>query len=501
MLMPPTNEDPSSCEDLRSQAHLLLSRASASGQLFAAVQEVKLLRQSVMPAPMTEATILAPRRGKEMNADFAESSPEDEAEDWPCACPQINIKPNYDRACVYLGEPIDFQLDHLELVPFHVGVLDETNLSTIPSLHVHPGVENYEVTKLETTAAVITEHRCATAGCEAASEDDAIFRVPRVVCTSHEPPAHQYAPQPRQAKSRSSHTGSATRSNTTASKITDGAACTRLHASPKTAAKTMDNRVQLTSPKAGRHRTSKSKGRSKKAHRDHHETVLPPEEIIAPAAPASPMIVGSPSGGLRRTRRSVENFATFRIDSTERQPEDVRESSLARGYDALGVELHNLDDGDDEFQHCGSWSMLKTSHSMGGVPRLSFGAKPERRVVNVGPGHVPFAAAMEHGAPRVGLRGCSGSRSISASAMSLDLTDDSSTQMAARKQPPRSMSTGMVRISKSRTTSSPTLPSLPSKSSKLLPAALSTTKHRSSDPLAWSMGTTRSRWGGAGSVF
>lgn len=212
--------------------------------------------------------------------------------------------------------------------------------------------------------------------------------------------------------------------------------------------------------------------------------------------------MGSPAGGLRRHRKSMENFTAFRMDSNERQSDDIRESSLARGYDALGVELHNLDDGDDgELHHFASRNVQRIQPVSGGVSRISLGAKAERRVVNVGPGHAPFAAAMELGAPKVGLRGCGASRSASASAMSLDLNDDLSSSMS-RKQvshsQPRSTSMGVVRASKSRTSQS--LPSLSSKSAKLLPV-LATTKHRASDPLAWSMGASKSKWGGVGSVF
>lgn len=148
----------------------------------------------------------------------------------------------------------------------------------------------------------------------------------------------------------------------------------------------------------------------------------------------------------RRLRKS-ESFAAFRIDSSDRHGE-TRESSLARGYDALGVEFHSLDDGADaELPHFGSTAGV---HPGSSVPRLSFGTRSERRA-NAGQGHVPFAAVMEQSAPKAGLRGSAGSRSISVSAMSMDLTDDAPAMQTTIRKPmsssQRSTSMGAVRVS------------------------------------------------------
>jgi len=230
----------------------------------------------------------------------------------------------------------------------------------------------------------------------------------------------------------------------------------------------------------------RSSSRSEKTRRKKE---VSQDEMLSNAS-THQVMVGAASGGLRRQRQSVGSFASFRIDSNDRK--EHRESSLTRGYDALGVELHSLEDREDaESRNLGCLGSQRSQSKAGVPPRKAAG----------GQGHAPFAAAMEHGASK-GSRGCAGSRSVSASAMSLDIGRGltsrpilSPVRKSASTSQLRALSTETVSKSKSTSQFLPALSA--SKSSQLLPA-LSSAKHRSADPMAWSIGSSRSKWGSVG---
>jgi hypothetical protein len=204
-----------------------------------------------------------------------------------------------------------------------------------------------------------------------------------------------------------------------------------------------------------------------------------------------PAMVGSPAAGLRRHRRSTGNASVcigsataFRMDLDD--DEQARESSLARGYDALGVELYSLEDGLE-------WQSQGSSSSMA---RLSDkGIKLSRNTSASSQGRVLFAGSLENSSlwPR--------SRMNLETAMSLDLADFHSLPTAGRSKKPmqqssRTASMGAIRVTKSRQ-SLPTMST--SKSVGMLPA-LHSSKRGKSDAFAWNL-SSKQRLGGVGGVY
>lgn len=212
-----------------------------------------------------------------------------------------------------------------------------------------------------------------------------------------------------------------------------------------------------------------------------------------------------PSSGVRRHRSKLSDMAaSFRMDSPAgNEQDDTRESSLTRAYEALGAEVHCLDDpAEVDFYGLGSRCVVRAP-SAGSLSN----SRSSRRTVAVGLAHVPFASAPDMSA---GLRGAP------LSAMGLDLGYDGKSEMSftTTRKPmsssqSRHSSLGAVRVGKSNE-SGGRLPSLSaSKSTGLLPSLTGKpqqSKHRSQDPLAWSVGdlsSSKNRWGSMsmGSVF
>jgi len=440
MLMAPASDK---LEDLRRQAHSLLSRASASGELYQAVQDVKKWQLQHASCPNTA------------------SQPQ-------ClGSAQINI----DNEIASL----DISIPQSACFDFPI-----TGISA-PAL-----LEDYECPvasemSLAQDDIVVALHDA----CSSISVEEFPHVVPSFQFQMDESCALVYVPQVMEApkhprSTKSSHARTSLRSNNLHKSC--GSDGTRPCSSPRSEKHSLMSRpVSSSGEKVAATTVRKSKRTVHKNADDKSDCGLPKSSDCA-----------------RRQKKS-QSFAAFRMDSSDRHDE-ARESSLTRGYDALGVEFHSLDDGaDGELQHFSSSTSNRVHPVATSVPQLSLGTRSERRA-HVGQGHVPFAAAMEHGALKVGLRGSAGSRSISASAISLDLAEDlcPAVQTAIRKpmsNSHRSTSMGVVRVSKS--TSLPAISS--SKSSGLLPALPS--KQRAADPFAWSMGPSRNKWGSVGSVF
>lgn len=171
----------------------------------------------------------------------------------------------------------------------------------------------------------------------------------------------------------------------------------------------------------------------------------------------------------------------------------ARDSSLARGYDALGVELHALDQ--DDVRHAaeqshtsrsGSCARHSSRSSCSGQSKTS---KSDRSSRGCGEGSASTRAlsAMEMDLGNVPTPG-RGPASFSGSIAGLHGS--------------RSASTGTLRVSKFGQVG--LLPAVPSKVSGLLPAIAQSRHAALAEPFAWgvgSMGGARARRAGLGSVF
>jgi len=192
-----------------------------------------------------------------------------------------------------------------------------------------------------------------------------------------------------------------------------------------------------------------------------------------PPTVKSVFMAGSPAAAVRQLR---SNHSTFRMDKDDKPTGLIRESSITRAYNALGVELHSLDDGEDT-----NW------------------------------GH-----------PKASARGI-GARS--ALAMDLDCNFASSSPFQPQKAQhslAKSSSLGALKITKSDRPAGALQPLVMSKSSALLPG-FSATKGLSKkigdshgwsigerafqpyadhgkDPFAWSAHATRTRCSSVGAV-
>lgn len=198
-----------------------------------------------------------------------------------------------------------------------------------------------------------------------------------------------------------------------------------------------------------------------KQHRRPQPPAVVPVSLSAPTPPAAPPPVALPA------RRPSAFFCMDLADSSGEQ----RESSLVRGYEALGVELYSLD-------------------GASGVPPT-----PSSHSVSAHRG-APSAMEMDLGA-------CA-------------LTPFASPAFAMEKALPRATSLGVLHVTKSmrggqHTDSHRTiLLGLPPKNSGLLPALFPAPLHtskapsylRASDPMmTFSLGSSKARWGSISSVF
>lgn len=208
---------------------------------------------------------------------------------------------------------------------------------------------------------------------------------------------------------------------------------------------------------------------------------------------------GSPASSLRKHRHAMrdagrEALVSFAMDASDvlgavSSEEAPRESSITRGYRALGVEFHSIDSGEEAESSASTSRLSSRAHS-------SHGAKPSRSSRNS-----PHLSKSDHSRPsskserKASARGGNaGTRALSA--MELDMGMAPSATITPPQN--RSASVGLLRVSKSRNGPG-FLPDISSKSAGTLPV-LASSQHVTSEPFAWSAGSTRARRG-LGSVF
>lgn len=205
-------------------------------------------------------------------------------------------------------------------------------------------------------------------------------------------------------------------------------------------------------------------------------------------------VAGSPAAAARLMRRAP---ATFHMDAFEQPGDPVRESSLTRGYAALGVEWHSLDGNDIKsnarpVQGCLTDSKV-ANRASGSALALDLGLD-----LTTGTVHAQKSARSSSRSGSLKSKEAS-SVTNNCSAMALDLGLDLATciphvqKKSARSQKSaRSSSTGAVKVqslkdgakvSKSRNSTTPLRPLMVSKSAGMLPIF-----SNGNDPYAWSAG-------------
>lgn len=230
-------------------------------------------------------------------------------------------------------------------------------------------------------------------------------------------------------------------------------------------------------------------------HRQRRRSVFAPpmaprSEPPAPPAPpppsaSKPPAVAQPLRRQLREARGEAQHTAFRMDlsdiASEQQTESggpFRESSLVRGYEALGVEIHALDGGSDGW--VATPSAPRTQSCLGA-------SRPP----------VPSAMEMDLGLAPSGRLASPATKTRKKSGM--------------EQSPQRAASLGTTRVTKSSRGGPPassqllSLPSLHSKASPVVLQPLSRGKahsHRAQDPLmTFSLGSSKARWGSVSSVF
>lgn len=249
------------------------------------------------------------------------------------------------------------------------------------------------------------------------------------------------------------------------------------------------------SSRQAQHRTrSESRGEGHRRHPRHHHHHHR-RSVFAPAAPSpeppAPPTPPPPSASkpppvtqplrrqLREARRSEGQHAAFRMDLSDatgdQQKEPgvpFRESSLVRGYEALGVEIYALDSGNEP------------SGGTPSAPRTPSGPSALRPPA-------PSAMEMDLGLAPSGRLGSPAVKTRKPSGV--------------EQSPPRSASLGTTRVMKSNRATSLSLPSLRSKVSPVVlqPFARGMANpHRVQDPLmTFSLGSSKARWGSVSAVF
>lgn len=166
-------------------------------------------------------------------------------------------------------------------------------------------------------------------------------------------------------------------------------------------------------------------------------------EEIAHSTPSKKAmwVSGSPAAAARRMRRSAPSL--FQMDGDDSADEGPRDSSLTRGYKALGAQVYSLEARDIKDTGLATWNY----------------AKP-RNLGNAG--------------------------SRSAMALDLDLAAGSSRSSQGSARSARSSSATAVKLSKSKHPVAPLGPLVLSKSTGMLPTL--SARSAGHDPCAWSVG-------------